>query len=69
MILATREAKLRISGRRQGWWHTLAEAEDLCEFQMSLVYMEFQNSQGYIERPHFKNKVRYKASSSIFFCN
>ena len=58
MILATREAKLRESGTRQGWWHTLAEAGDLCEFKASLVYIEFQNSQGYIERPHFKNKEK-----------
>lgn len=26
------------------------EVEDLCELEFSLVYIEFQNSQGYIER-------------------
>lgn len=58
VILATREAKLRISGTRQGWWYTLAEAGDLCECKVSLVYIEFQNNQGYIERLYFKNKVK-----------
>jgi hypothetical protein len=29
---------------------------NLCEFETSLVYIEFQDSQGYTEKPFSKNK-------------
>lgn len=36
------------------------EVEDVCELEFSLVYIEFQNSQGYIERLGLKHIHRKK---------
>lgn len=36
--------------------------EDLCEVQASLVYIKFQDSQGYIKRPCFKKESDYGLS-------
>lgn len=59
MIPSTRQAKaerIRNSvGRGGTHWQ---KQGSLSEFKLSLVYTEFQNSQGYIQRPHFKNKVK-----------
>jgi hypothetical protein len=37
-----------------------AEARELCEFKVSLVYSEFQDSQCYVERPCLK-KTKQRA--------
>lgn len=46
------------------YWAALGkqEQEDLCEFEASLIYMEFQDSQGYVESPCLKNKKKYWGS-------
>jgi hypothetical protein len=56
------------------WWHTplslvlgRQKVDDLCEFEVILVYIEFQDSNSYIERPCLKqNKQNPQTTTKLY---
>jgi hypothetical protein len=41
---------------------------DRCEFEANLIYREFQNSQGYTEKPYLKKASKQTNKKPKLFC-